>query len=92
MQEKLQKHWHHLTYQEVSDLLVTHLDTGLTTQEVSERQNRFGPNSLSVREENGPLKRFLLQCHQPLVYILIVAGITTALLQEWVDASSFFQS
>ena len=34
--------------------------------------------------------RFLLQFHQPLIYILLAAGTVTALLQEWVDAGVIF--
>ena len=30
--------------------------------------------------------RFLLEFHQPLVYILLAAALITALLQEWVDS------
>jgi len=34
--------------------------------------------------------RFLLQFHQPLIYILLAAGTVTALFQEWVDAGVIF--
>ena len=34
--------------------------------------------------------RFLLQCHHPLIYILLAATVITALLGEWVDASVIF--
>ena len=38
----------------------------------------------------GPLIRFLLQFHQPLLYILLTAAAITAFLDEWVDASVIF--
>ena len=41
---------------------------------------------LTGKKGKGPLLHFLLQFHQPLIYILLVAGTVTALLQEWVDA------
>lgn len=33
---------------------------------------------------------FLQQCHQPLVYILLVAALVTFLLKEWVDSGVIF--
>ncbi len=42
---------------------------------------------MTAKKQKGPLIRFLLQFHQPLVYILLAAGTVTLLLQEWVDAS-----
>ena len=38
----------------------------------------------------GPLLRFLLQFHQPLIYILIVSGLVTAFLGEYVDSGVIF--
>jgi Ca2+-transporting ATPase len=45
---------------------------------------------LTAKKGKGPFKRFLLQFHQPLIYILIVSGTITALLQEWVDSGVIF--
>ncbi|MBN1827897.1 MAG: cation-transporting P-type ATPase [Deltaproteobacteria bacterium] len=80
------KHWHHLPADEVSDLLVSDKEKGLDLFEVDKRQKEFGPNALTRKKGKGPLLRFLLQFHQPLIYILMAAGTVTALLQEWVDA------
>lgn len=60
---------------------------GLDIFEVEARQQHFGPNLLSQKRGRGPLVRFLLQFHQPLVYILMGAGIVTGVVSEWVDAS-----
>ena len=45
---------------------------------------------LPTASSAGPVRRFLRQMHSPLVYVLIVAGIVTALLGEYVDASVIF--
>ncbi len=90
METILSKHWHHLSESEVLDLLETDLDRGLDLFAVENRQDRFGPNAITQRKGQGPLVRFLLQFHQPLVYILLAAGLTTALLQEWVDSGVIF--
>ena len=34
----------------------------------------------------GPLLQFLLQFHQPLIYILLLAAVVTGVFKEWVDA------
>ena len=65
-------------------------EKGLDLFEVDNRQKHFGPNVITGKKGKGPLLRFLLQFHQPLIYILIVAGTVTALLQEWVDAGVIF--
>ena len=90
METFLGKHWQHLRESEVLDLLETDLDRGLDLFAVENRQARFGPNAITQRTGQGPLVRFLLQFHQPLVYILLAAAVITALLQEWVDSGVIF--
>ncbi len=90
METLIGKHWHHLPVDKVLDLLGSDPEKGLDVFEVKHRQERFGPNVVSARRGPGALKRFLLQCHQPLVYILVAAGAITALLQEWVDSGVIF--
>lgn len=58
---------------------------GLTPAEAADRLQRFGPNRLRPPRRHGPLRRFLLQFHNILIYILLVAGCATALLGHWVD-------
>lgn len=90
METILSQHWHHLSESEVLDLLETNLDRGLDHFTIEERQQRFGPNAITRKQGQGPLTRFLLQFHQPLVYILLAAAVITAMLHEWVDSSVIF--
>jgi cation-transporting P-type ATPase F len=90
MQSILGKLWHQLPQSEVLELLESDLDRGLDRFEFEARQKRFGPNAIPVSSGPGPLIRFLLQFHQPLLYILLTAAAITALLDEWVDASVIF--
>ncbi len=90
MKPLLEKHWHHLPQEEVLDLLDTDLEKGLDRFDVEERQQDFGPNTLTQRQGQGPLLRFLLQFNQALVYILLVAVIIKLLLGAWVDAGVIF--
>ena len=86
METILSRHWHHLPESEILDLVETDLDRGLDLFAVENRQERFGPNAITQRKGQGPLIRFLLEFHQPLIYILLAAALITALLQEWVDS------
>jgi cation-transporting P-type ATPase F len=84
------KHLHHLPADEVIVLLDSDKGKGLDIFEVDKRQKHFGPNAITGKKGKGPLLRFLLQFHQPLIYILIAAAAVTTFLQEWVDAGVIF--
>jgi len=87
MQTLLGRHWHHLPSQEVVQLLETRESTGLDRFAVESRLAHFGPNTLTEKRKQGPLTRFLLQFHQPLIYILLLAAVVTGAFKEWVDAA-----
>ncbi len=63
---------------------------GLEPAEAARRLGEDGPNRITARRQQGPLVRFLLQFHQPLIYILVVSGGITVALGEWVDAGVIF--
>ncbi|MBE9170975.1 cation-transporting P-type ATPase [Pleurocapsales cyanobacterium LEGE 06147] len=84
------EHWHHLPTAEVLRLLETDPEQGLHPLEVDNRQQRYGANTLTQREGKGPLIAFLEQFNQPLIYILMAAGVITGLLGEWVDMGVIF--
>lgn len=83
-------HHHHLPLHEIVLLLETDVAKGLASDEAVRRLDRFGPNVLPKVRRHGPLIRFLLQFHHPLIYVLLAATIVTALLGEWVDAGVIF--
>ncbi|TDC73178.1 HAD family hydrolase [Micromonospora sp. KC606] len=78
---------HALAVHEVVLLLETDTTRGLTDDEAAGRLTRFGPNVLPAAARGGPLRRLLRQFQNPLVYILIAAGVVTLLLAEYVDAA-----
>ena len=84
------RHWHHLPIAEVIELLEGNKEQGLDRFAVEHRLETFGPNAITAKKGQGPLIRFLLQFHQPLIYILIISGFTTAFLGEWVDSGVIF--
>ncbi|MGE0682081.1 MAG: cation-transporting P-type ATPase [Candidatus Binatia bacterium] len=90
METLLEKQWHHLLEHEVIELLGGQPEIGLTAEEAVARQARFGPNEITAQKRRSAWVHFLLQFHQPLIYILLAAAVITALLQEWVDAGVIF--
>jgi cation-transporting P-type ATPase F len=81
---------HQISVAHIAEYLKTDLDTGLSSAEVSQRQERYGFNELIGKSGKSPIIRFLMEFNQPLIYILLVAGIVTLLLQDWVDAGVIF--
>jgi cation-transporting P-type ATPase F len=82
--------WHHLDLDEALHRLESDPRQGLSGEEVTRRQERYGPNLVSAKGGIPAWKRFLQQFNQPLVYLLIAAVIITALLREWVDSAVIF--
>lgn len=90
MDHREQTAWHHLTADQVIANFVSDAERGLSAEVAADRLQSYGPNVLTARRGQGAVVRFLLQFHQPLVYILLVAVAITLALQEWVDAAVIF--
>jgi Ca2+-transporting ATPase len=82
--------WHNLPAEELLTTLSADAEQGLTDHEVQQRLTSYGPNRLTARRGISPIRLFLSQFNQPLVYILLVAAGVTAFLEEWVDSSVIF--
>ncbi|MDP1879125.1 MAG: HAD-IC family P-type ATPase [Actinomycetota bacterium] len=67
--------------------LETDAHRGLTGHEAARRLERFGPNVLPPNARHGPLVRFLLQFHNPLVYVLLGAALVTLSIGHLVDTA-----
>ena len=90
MQTVAHSSWHELPVSKVAELLETDLVSGLSAAEVESRLKRYGPNKVTEKPGTRAWKRFLLQFHQPLIYILLVASGVTLALGEVVDGSVIF--
>jgi len=76
--------WHDRPLQEA--LAAFESETGgLCDAEVAKRRSRYGANRLPEPKRQGPLVRFLRQFHNVLIYVLLAASVTTALLGHWID-------
>ncbi len=81
---------HGLPAHEVVLLLETDPHRGLAEDEAAERLERFGPNTLPAPAGSRLLVRILRQFHDPLIYVLLVAGAITAGLHDSVDSAVIF--
>jgi len=74
--------WHNLAWQEVVKKLNSDSENGLSEKEVKSRQEKFGKNLLPEENPLSGLKLFLEQFKSPLIYILVIAGITALFFPE----------
>jgi cation-transporting P-type ATPase F len=82
--------WHHLETGKVAQILEVNTKSGLTAAETDRRREIHGRNVLTQKKQQSALLRFLLQFHQPLIYMLIGATAVTVALDEYVDAAVIF--
>jgi cation-transporting ATPase F len=82
--------WHQLPSKQVARLLESDPASGLAVAEVEARMRQFGPNQISAQQRLGAWIRFLLQFHQPLIYILLASTVISAAMGKWVDALVIF--
>ncbi|WP_455376072.1 cation-transporting P-type ATPase [Kaarinaea lacus] len=81
--------WHALAVDAVFQKIDAQED-GLTQEMADVRLAKFGENRLQPIKRKGPLARFLIQFHNVLIYVLLVAGVITAYLGHWVDSGVIF--
>lgn len=65
-------------------------DNGLTTIEAENRLIQYGKNVLKEKEKDSELKKFLTQFTEPLMILLIIAGIISTLIHDYIDAGVIF--
>ena len=59
----------------------------MSSEEVAHRYEKYGWNELQFKPGKPAWLRFLLQFHQPLLYILLLAGAIKAILGSWTNAA-----
>jgi len=74
---------------EVFGALKTNL-SGLSNEEAAARLKTFGPNAIKERRRLSKLKIALRQFQSLLIIILVIAGIVTIFLGEWVETGVIF--
>ncbi len=82
--------WHTMPPGDIVDHFGSDERFGLTASEAEEHLKRYGPNVITARRGKSPLVRFLLQFHNPLLYILLIASLITFILKDPIDAAIIF--
>ncbi|MBD2778852.1 cation-translocating P-type ATPase [Iningainema tapete] len=78
--------WHSLEVEEVIALVQTESEQGLSSAVVKQRLASFGRNEFTVKGGKPWWLKFLLQFNQPLLIILLCAGLVKALSGSLVNA------
>lgn len=82
--------WHTLPVEETLTHIQSDPKKGLEDNEAASRLEKYGPNTLPTAHRIGPVKRFLLQFHNVLIYVLLASAVVTALLDHWIDTWVIF--
>ncbi len=76
--------FHHRTVDDCLQFLESDTD-GISAREAATRLKAHGPNRLPAPHRRGPVRRFLAQFHNVLIYVLIGAAVLTAALGHLID-------
>jgi len=75
--------WYRLPVERVFEILKSS-GVGFTTSEAKARLEKYGYNELKFRKIS-PIIRLLLQFHNPLIYVLLIAALVTAYFEHYTD-------
>ena len=90
MQHLIGQSWHSIESDEIIELFESDSSDGLGPLSIKHREEFFGKNILKVKKQDSKFKKFILQFHNALIYILLGASLVTALLDEWIDSGVIF--
>jgi Ca2+-transporting ATPase len=82
--------WHTREIDEIQTFLTVDSGAGLSAEEAVNRLNQYGPNELAERGLKSPILIIWEQLTNPLVILLIAAGVTSLLLGKVVDSLAVF--
>ncbi|HLV09753.1 MAG TPA: cation-transporting P-type ATPase, partial [Halanaerobiales bacterium] len=77
--------WYDKGFEDISQMLETNLDHGLSSEEARDRLQEYGENSLKEGKEISVFELFLNQFRDVLVIILLLAALISGLLGEITD-------
>ena len=81
--------WHDKTVEETLRGLRSP-EGGLTNSDVGKRSIKYGKNVLPRIKGKHPIRRFLEQFNNVFIYVLMISGIITAVLNHWLDSGIIF--
>ncbi|MCW8894341.1 MAG: cation-transporting P-type ATPase [Sulfurimonas sp.] len=90
MQHLIGENWHSFETEKIVEKLESNINDGLGPLSIKHRKEFFGKNELKEKKQDSKLKKFFMQFHNALIYILLGASAVTGFLQEWVDSGVIF--
>lgn len=78
--------WHAMSNHEVLEVLKSKVDTGLSSEEVKLRQEKFGMNELEEAPPTSFWAMLWSQINSFVIYMLLGAAIISALLGDYIEA------
>ncbi len=90
MKHLIDKDWHSIEKKDLIEIFDTDEFNGLGKLSIKHKEEFFGKNELSKKKEDSLIKKFFLQFHNALIYILLGASLITFLLQEYIDSGVIF--
>ena len=90
MQHLKGQNWHSIETDKIIALFESDENDGLRPLSIKHREEYFGKNILKEKKQDSKLKKFFLQFHNALIYILLGASLVTALLHEYIDSGVIF--
>ncbi|MGM0670299.1 MAG: cation-translocating P-type ATPase, partial [Gemmatimonadota bacterium] len=82
--------WHTRSGDEVLELLDTDPDVGLSKDAAGKRLEEYGPNEIHSSEGRAWWSILMDQFLDPLIYILILAGLITLAMKDYTDSAVIF--
>ena len=79
------KHWWQQDVDTVAHTLNSDIKNGLSTQQVLELPQTYGPNELQQGESVPAWKLFMSQFTGFMVWVLLGAAVISAISREWAD-------
>ena len=78
--------WWQINVEQIEKLLSSNISMGLAAEEAKLRLEKYGLNQLKEKKPISPIKIFLEQFQDFIIWVLIGAAIVSGFLKEWVDA------
>ena len=76
----MEENWYNLSKEEVQEKLKTNLESGLTTEQVSENRAKYGYNQLQAQKKKSLFVKFLEQFKDFMIIILIIAAVVSGVV------------
>lgn len=85
--EHSKRSWWAVSIEKTGSLLDTNIETGLNSNEVSRRLERYGANELAEKKQISMAQKIIAQFKDVMVLILVAASVLSAFLGDYIEAA-----